>query len=220
MTGDTEWRRGTITEHYDFGRNGQSAGVFDGTLRYPVKPGFHGSQPPIGTEVFFKMIDGWAVLSDQHHGSSEPFDEAGDPVGLAAQTPAVGCYENEMKGRNSERLGERDQPMGYQRHGSDGSELDAMTEAGMGGIQARPMRIQDVIRDAHPLPWKIQRGGGFRAEPEHENGVWLEVQPYEQGGWWWRAVSSQLTAGGDARGPGEAVAAAEAVYWICFRHVV
>jgi len=76
-------------------------------------------------------------------------------------------------------------------------------------VLSRPMRIQNLFRDAQPPEWHIERRGAFSSYPE---GGALHAAPDSGGGWYWIASREGAHATGTASTPAIAVASAEAAY--------
>ena len=100
------------------------------------------------------------------------------------------------------------------RNSPDDSRSKDDLEAEARAVMSRPMRIQDLVRDAEPQRWELQPGGGFIAHPS--DGHTLLVQPGANG-WTWRVRASAADASGTTTDPARAVAAAEAVHWLTRR---
>lgn len=77
--------------------------------------------------------------------------------------------------------------------------------------------LTDVLRRAEAIAWQKETDCEYLAEPEPENGVWLEIGVTERGLCYWRVATSERNTGGGARSLEEAAVVAEAVYWISFQ---
>lgn len=204
-----ECKRGTITQHHALGRHGQRASVFDGAYRYTVKAKTYGTLPPLGAVVWFRLDDGLAEIIEVEESRSETLEHPRERLDPAARAQsdfldAVGRRLSQAEASDADLRADQ---------GDFVNQEDVETEQ----VTTPPMRVQEVIQDAQPLPWEMKAGHLWTTQPEPTVEIHVEKQGYRD--WCWRVRGDCRQATGNADSAAAAILAAEAVYWLSVRSV-